>query len=54
MVNVNTEENGRYTEIYIDGVQDGSVAFDEETNELIVSDGPDSSETHQLEERWDE
>jgi hypothetical protein len=36
MRDVTTEDNGRYTEIYIEGVPDGSIALDEETNELIV------------------
>lgn len=36
MTSVNTEDKGRYTEIYIDGVPDGSIAYDEELNELIV------------------
>jgi hypothetical protein len=30
MTDVTTEENGRYTEIYIAGVPDGSVAYDEQ------------------------
>lgn len=37
MVDVSTEERGRYTEIYIDGVPDGAVCYDEKENELIVA-----------------
>lgn len=34
-----TEKNGRYTEIYIENapVKDGSIAYDERENELIVA-----------------
>jgi hypothetical protein len=37
-VSVNTEQSGRYIEIYINGspVPDGSIAYDTERNELIV------------------
>jgi len=36
MTEVTTEENGRYTEIYIDSVPNGSIAYDEKNNELVV------------------
>lgn len=40
---ITTEESGRYTEIYISGVEDGSVAVDfgTEPPELIVSQAGD-------------
>lgn len=36
-VEVSTEQVGRYTEIYVDGFPDGSLAYDEQENELIIS-----------------
>lgn len=45
MVEITTEDNGRYVEIHIEGVANGAVAFDKEERELIVSEGPDESQT---------
>lgn len=37
MAQVSTEQNGRYTEIYVEGVPDGSIAYDEKENELVIN-----------------
>jgi hypothetical protein len=37
MTQVSTEENGRYTEIYVEGFPDGSLAYDKKENELIIN-----------------
>lgn len=45
MVEITTEDNGRYIEIHIEGVANGAVAFDKKERELIVSEGPEDGRT---------
>lgn len=51
------EQNGRYTEIYVDGVQDGSIAIDwgiddDATPSLIVSEDAETSYSIELSPDW--